>query len=358
MKRLLITTALLLAGIAGSEAKPLTLAVVAPKTGMFAPLGDQVRHGAQLAAARLSIDLVEIDENCEAGSGPDIAKKITEAEVTAAIGFLCSESLEGGLPLLAEKNIPAISLSVRWKGLMEDAAKQGWPFFRLAPTAEAEVQILTDFILRDWQSEPVALIEDGTIRGRELTEAIRNSLEERGLKPVFTDTLRPGQEQQLSLVRRLQKAGATHVFIGGDRNDVAIIARDAAAEKIPLTILAGDAMQAANEPVPLRNGVMAVALTETPEGPSAADVTAALIEQKHAPDGYLLPAHAAVTIVADAVGISSAMGTPLTEALAGTMFETVIGPITFTEGHELAENPYRLVEWKDGAFVPIAAGTQ
>lgn len=98
MKRLLITTALLLAGIAGSEAKPLTLAVVAPKTGMFAPLGDQVRHGAQLAAARLSIDLVEIDENCEAGSGPDIAKKITEAEVTAAIGFLCSESLEGGCP--------------------------------------------------------------------------------------------------------------------------------------------------------------------------------------------------------------------------------------------------------------------
>jgi hypothetical protein len=82
--------------------------------------------------------------------------------------------------------------------------------------------------------------------------------------------LRPGQEQQLALVRRLQKAGATHVFIGGDRNDVAIIARDAAAEKIPLTILAGDAMQAADEPVPLRNGVLAVALTETPEGPSAA----------------------------------------------------------------------------------------
>jgi branched-chain amino acid transport system substrate-binding protein len=52
------------------------------------------------------------------------------------------------------------------------------------------------------------------------------------------------------------------------------------------------------------------------------------------------------------------MGTPLTDALTGTMFETVIGPITFTEGHELAENPYRIVEWKDGVFVPVAASTQ
>lgn len=61
---------------------------------------------------------------------------------------------------------------------MEDASRTpGWPLFRLAPTTEDEAQKLTEIILRDWTSDAIALIEDGTILGRELADAIRNGLE-------------------------------------------------------------------------------------------------------------------------------------------------------------------------------------
>lgn len=358
MKRILLTGVVAALTHFPAFAEPLTLAVVAPKGGLFDALGEQVRQGAHLAAGRLSISLVEIEESCTEGSGPAIAEQIVKAGAKAAIGFLCSESLVGGLPQLAKAGIPAITLSVRWKGLMEDADKENWPFFRLAPDSDAEAEKLSEVILRDWAGDAVALLDDGTIRGRELTDAIRGSLEESGLKPVFTDTFRPGQEQQLTLVRRLQKAGASRVFVGGDRNDVAVIARDAKAEKLALTFLGGDAMRAADEPVPLEDGVMAVGLDETPQGPSAGPLTAELAAKKIAAEGYLLPAHASVTILADAAGISSAMGMPLPDALVATPFETAIGPITFGDDHELTENPYRLLEWKGDAFVPVPDRTQ
>ncbi len=350
--------ALLVLSVTASSAAELKLAVVAPTAGSFAVLGDQVRAGAALAAGGLSISLIEIDEPCTEGSGQAVAEAITAAGATAAVGFLCSETLKEGLPLLANANLPVLTLSVRWKGLMEDAVKAGWPLFRLAPNGDQESGKLSQVILRDWAGEPVALLEDGTIRGRELTEAIRITLEERGLKPAFIDTFRPGQEQQLTLVRRLKTAGISHVFVGGDRNDVSIIARDAKAEDLSLTLLGGEAMRAADEPVPLEDGVLAVGLVETPQGPSAPALIGDFEAAGIAPEGYVLPAHAAVTMLADSWGISSAMGTPVTDALIGTTFETVIGPITFGEDHELTENPYRLLKWQDNAFVPVSEPSQ
>ncbi|KPF44199.1 branched-chain amino acid ABC transporter substrate-binding protein [Rhizobium sp. AAP43] len=358
MKRLTLTLLLLGSCLVPASAQQLTLAIVAPKSGNFESLGNQVRQGAQLAAGSLSISLIEIHEPCTEGSGPVLAEQIAKSGAKAAIGFLCSESLVGGLPVLAEAKIPAITLSVRWKGMMEDALKNGWPFFRLGPHSDSEAQKLTEIILRDWKGEAIALVEDGTIRGRELTEAIRIALEERGLKPVFVDTFRPGQENQLALIRRLRNAGATRVFAGADRNDVAIMARDAAAEVAPMKFLGGDAIRAPNEPVALQEGVLAVGLAEKPAGPSAAAITEALAAGRIPAEGYVVPAHAAVTLLADALGISSAMGTPLAETLVGTDFKTALGPIRFGDDHELAVNPYQLMEWRGGDFVPIAAASQ
>ena len=75
--------------------------------------------------------------------------------------------------------------------------------------------------------ELFAIIDDGTIYGRELAESFALAAEQAGLKPVFVDTFRPQLDNQIGLVGRLSKAGATHVFAGGDRDDIAIMGRDA-----------------------------------------------------------------------------------------------------------------------------------
>ncbi|MDO9417136.1 branched-chain amino acid ABC transporter substrate-binding protein [Pararhizobium sp.] len=340
---------------ATAMAADMKIAVVAPDAGSFALLGKQIRDGATFAAKDSGTEIVPIAESCEPDAGGETAKALISAGVDAAIGFLCSESLEATLPLLTEAQIPAITVSVRSGILMEDAVKNKWPLFRLAPTGDAEAKKIVTEITSRWKDKSFALIEDGTIYSRELVETVRTALEEIGMKPVFTDTYRPTQEQQVALVRRLAKTGATHVFISGDRNDTAIIARDAKSEKLALTIMGGDALTAANQPVPLPDGVLAVTLMDpatTPDGKAVAD---ALRQAKIEPEGYVLPAFAAVSLLEQAHELSGESDQPLAASLLNGPFSTVLGSIGFTAGHERSDNPYQLMQWQGSRFVPVKA---
>ncbi len=322
-----------------------TIGVVSPQSGPYAGLGAQVLEGAR-AAAKSGDRLVEINESCEQGAGKAIAERLRAEQAVGAIGFLCVETLSEALPDLKDARIPAITLSVRSKILMEDAQRYEWPFFRMAPAEGDEAGKLAEVMLTQWQNRPIALVEDGTIYGRDLASVIRQKLEAGGIKPVFTDTYRPGQEQQLALVRRLAKAGATHVFVGGDRNDTATIARDAAAEKINLTVIGGDALKSANRPIPLEDGVLAVTLPDYTTLPEAQTVVREFRERGAQPDGYALPAYAAVEIVRQAAANGSVV-----DHLADQSFSTVIGAIGFGTDHELQANPLKLLEWRDNNFL-------
>jgi branched-chain amino acid transport system substrate-binding protein len=198
--------------------------------GQFKPLGDHVRQAFDIwekINPRGLCDMVEGDDGCSEEAGADAAAAMTEAGVDIVVGFLCTESLAAALPLLSAEGIPVMTLTVRADIIGEEAARLGWRFFRLAPRAGSEAEIAADAILRLWADKSFALIEDGAISGRELVEAVRVILENRGLKPNFVDNYRPGQATQPSLVRRLKSAGVSRVFVGGERSDIAVIAMEA-----------------------------------------------------------------------------------------------------------------------------------
>lgn len=343
----LIAAAMLAA--APAAAAGLAIAVVAPQDGPLAILGEQVRAGARFAAEANGDTVVEIAEACEESDGESVPKAILAADAAAAIGFLCTEGLAAALPALAEAKTPAVTLSVRSGVLMEDALKKGWPLFRLAPGPKAEAEKAVEVIARDWKSEPFALIDDGTIHTRELVETVRLRLEEIGMKATFVDTFRPAQEQQLALVRRLARTGVTRVFVGGDRSDIAVIARDARAEKAALALLGGEALTGADAQVPMTDGVEAIALPDYQTLPEGRAVAAAIKDRGIVAEGYVLPAHAAVTALAQA----AAGGGDLTQSLAAGSFATAIGTLAFGADRELRENPYRLLVWRDDAFAPM-----
>ncbi|NLR96215.1 ABC transporter substrate-binding protein [Rhizobium sp. P38BS-XIX] len=343
----------LLSAAGSSYAAGIHIGVVAPQDGNFGTLGAEVTTGANFEIQAQKDTATVVDEPCTEDGGRAVAEALIAAKAQVAIGFLCTETLEGALPRLKDAGIPAITVSVRSRILMEDALKNGWPLFRLAPVDSAEAAMAINTILKDWAADPLALIDDGTIHGRELVGAIRSALEEKGLKPVFTDTYRPGQDQQIALVRRLKKAGAARVFIGGDRSDVAVIARDAKSENIPLAIVGGDAMRAADQPVPLLPGVQAIALPDYASLPASQETVQAMRSGGIEPDGYILPAAAAAEIASQAADRAKAANKPIADALIGNAFQTAIGPITFGQNHELTENPYRLLEWRGNAFAPV-----
>jgi branched-chain amino acid transport system substrate-binding protein len=342
MPRLPALLSLLLAfPSAASGAEPLTIGISAPLSGPFAILGRQIADGAAAAQAALGgeakIKLVIADDRCDADGGKQAADILAAAKVSAVIGYLCTPALQVALPAFRAGKVPVMTLGVRPLKILEDARKNGDALFRLGPDSGEEESALADLLLPLWRGENFAIIDDGTIHARELAESLRIAAEARGLKPVFVDTFRPALENQLALVNRLKKSGATHVFVGGDRSDIAILARDAEVRGLPLTIASGEALSAAPDDVPLADNVIMIGVPQNEVMSGAAQ------------EGYFAKAFAAVEIIRQSAAMVSGAGN-LAETIRSEAHMSVMGNVTFDANGGQSGNPYRLLVSKSGGF--------
>ncbi len=348
---LLLCGAIAFAVPAPVSAEPV-IGIVAPSSGPNAPLGEQIRAGAAAGAAETGAELVFVEDGCTAESGAMAADRLLRENVAIAIGFVCTESAEAALPILAEVSLPLISPFVRTDGLTDRRERTGYLFYRLAPRADAEHEAVARILVDRWRREFFAIIDDGTIYGRELAESLRGAAETAGLAPVFVDTFRPQLDNQIGLVGRLRRAGATHVLVGGDREDIAVIARDAAELNYPLVIAGGEALRAAPGEVRLRPGVLMIAPPEWHELAAPA-MLQSLREAGVEPDGYVLPTQAAVELAVIALAVAEDTGQELYRILSQRSFPTVVGTIRFGERGDLLGLEHRLYRFDGARFVPV-----
>ncbi|MGI6852923.1 branched-chain amino acid ABC transporter substrate-binding protein [Mesorhizobium sp. 1B3] len=341
---------LALCGVAQADA--MRIGVAAPLTDASASLGRQVEAGAQAAAkARAEVEIETADDACTSEGGAAAARRFVEAKVRLVVGFLCTEAIEAALPILMDAAIPVITPGVRTDSLTDRRGKTGWPVYRLAPRADGERGAIATILTRLWRDQLFAIIDDGTIYGRELAESFRAAAQQAGRKPVFVDTYRPQLDNQIGLVGRLRKAGATHLFVGGDRDDIAVIARDAQRLGMPLVIAGGETLRSAPGDVPLKAGTLMIGLPEWAEIANPA-VVESLGKAGIHPEGYVLPAYAAMEI---AMAAASSGGTPAA-ALDSQEFRTALGTVRFDVKGDLTESPYRLFRFDGVKFVAVTDG--
>jgi len=354
MRNILAAAVLTVVGIASAGAQEARIGVAAPLSGPSELLGRQIRDGARLAAERADGGAVALrveDDACTAEGGERAARAFTAAKVRVVVGFLCTESIEAAMPILKDAGIPVITVGVRTDSLTDKRAKTGWPVFRLGPRADAEGDAAAELLIPLWRKDLFAIVDDGTIYARDLAEGFRAAAEQAGLKPVFTDTFRPQMDNQIGLVGRLRKSGATHVLAAGDREDIATMTRDAAKLGADLVFAGGEALRAAAGDVPLAEGTLMVGL---PEWAEIADLeaVAAFAAEGIPAEGYALPAFAATEIAIDALAADDGAA-PLTKILSGREFRTAIGPIRFGEKGDLAATPFRLFRFDGTRFRPL-----
>jgi len=338
------------ASLVASAAHAEGIGVSAPLSGASAILGRQIEAGARAAAASLGVTIEIVDDACTAEGGKTAAERFAAAKVSIVVGYLCTETIEAALPVLKAADIPVIAVGVRTDGITDRRIKTGWPIYRAGPRADSERNAVASILTRLWRDNLFAIVDDGTIYGRELAETFRLAAEQSGLKPVFVDTFRPQMDNQIALVGRLRKAGATHVLAGGDREDIAIMGRDAGQLDAPLTIAGGETLRAAPGEMTVAEGTLMIAM---PEWAEVADriVVDSIQSGGTVAEGYVLPAYAAVQIAAEALRTGDANG--IAQALDANTFKTVIGPMKFDAKGDLTENPYRIYRFEGGRFRPL-----
>lgn len=350
-------TALMILAMAGAPIVPAgaaSLGLAAPLSGSSEILGQQMKAGAEAAVAAASdgSTIEVVDTQCSAEGGSTAAEFFVVAEVEAVAGFLCIEAIEAAMPILSRAGIPVITTGVRVASLTDRRDRTGWPVYRLAPRADAELAAVSRILTDLWRGELFAIIDDGTIYGRELAEGFRLAAEQAGLKPVFTDTFRPQLENQIALAGRLRKSGATHVFAGGDRSDLAILGRDARQLGYDLVIAGGEALRAAPDAVDLVPGTLMVAPAEWTET-AERTVLDALGSREVLPGGYVLPTYAAVEIALQASKRKADGVSSITAALSQDTFRTAIGAVRFDDKGDWVGDHYRLYRYDGSAFQPM-----
>ncbi len=341
--------------LAGQAAADIRIGLSAPLSGPSALLGEQMRAGAETAAQALKdpgVVLEIADDSCTAAGGARAARQFVAARVQAVVGFLCGEAIEAALPILTEAKITTITVGVRTDSRTDSKARTGWPVYRLGPRADGEREAAGLLLADLWEKDLFAIVDDGTIYGREMSESVRLATEQAGLKPVFVDTFRPQADNQIGLVGRVTRAGATHVFVGGDAGDVAIMGRDAATLETPLVVAAGESLRAPPGDVPLAAGTLMVAL---PEWRSTSDAlaSAAFAERRILVLGYVLPTYAAIEVARRAIMDSGTPDEALAGDLSGRDFQTVLGTVRFDAKGDLAKNPYRIFRFDGTTFQPV-----
>lgn len=323
------------------------IGLVIPLEGPFALLGKQTQAGAEIAAAAGSDTLVVVEDTCTPDSGGFVARTLADEKVDIAVGFLCLETLAASLPVLKDAKIPVITTGVRADSLTDNREKNGFLINRLGPRDDSEAAALAAFLLPDWSRRNFAIIDDGTIHARDMAESFRAAAAEAGLKPVFTDTYRPGLTNQAALARRLQKAGATHVFIGGDMDDAVVISRDARDYGGLIVAMGESALP--SDPAIEHGMIYALGLPDYSLRPEAAKANLALRNERIEPENYALLAHAAVEIAVQSIAAG--------KQISAGPYKTAIGDVRFDAKGDLAANPFNLMELRGTAFVPAKIGS-
>ena len=333
----------------------LGIGIAAPLSGPFSELGKQIQRGADTASSLRTdeeIILRVADDQCSQEGGIAAARSFVEDKVMAVVGFACTAAMEAALPILRKAGIPVLTPAVRTASLTQKDDGRQTTVFRLAPRTNDEVDAVSRILTRRWRDAFFAIVDDGTIYGRELAEGFRLQAKDAGLDPVFVDGFRPQLDNQSGLARRLRKAGATHVFVGGDRDDVAVIAQDADALGIELEIAAGEALRAAPGPVKLKPGILMIGLPDWKDISDQAILADFELEESET-DGYMLPAFAATQIAAEALIEARESERPVSDVLTSTTYSTIVGPIAFGADGELKDNPFRLFRYNGTRFVEV-----
>ena len=344
-------TMLCLPTIAQENPTGIRIGIAAPLSGGFAPLGNQLIDGALVAATAKNAELIVADDRCNAEGGKAAAESFIAGNVQIATGFLCSEALEAALPLLNQRNIPVITSGVSDPTLTEKRSATPLPVFRLTTDLDKETLATGSFLGSLWRSQPFAVIDDGTIEGRERASHVLASLKEQQLQPVFTDTYRPGLENQNALVARLRRAGATHVYVGGERDDIAAIGASAVTLKYPLVIAGGSVLNAAPGTQPLSADTLMIAPLKPQDLSTAKPAVDAINQAGKLPEAYSVIGFATIELAEAAIRQATDQKQPLIDILRDNSFETSLGTLKFDGNGMRTDNPNRLQRFDGTQFI-------
>lgn len=325
-----------------------------PITGRYSAIAKRVEFGALLAIEELrargqKYSLKLVNDGCKVKNTASIANKLLDADAKFVIGALCFKQATALVKALNTNDgntpvIPVLAYNTRNRLLARLRTIERLPLYSLSNSHDAEARAVVKYVLPRFSGKPFAILDDGSVYGRSLSDEIRLLGEEAGFKPVLTTNFRPLQTSYISLLRGLDKSGVEAVFIAASARDIITISRGMT--KLKYKWMMGTGEQAIL--LPLTSGFKDVAsgLFMVQEGEAdqrlVKQISKKLKGSKRV-EPALLAGYAMVQIAAETIQRKNA---PLIKAT----FNTVLGRLKFTPKGRAVPFPFKLYSWNGSTF--------
>ena len=217
MRNLLIVS---LAGVALSAfaapalADDLAIAVAGPMTGPLASIGDQMKRGAEAAAAAINdaggvdgrkIKIVVEDDSCDPKQAVAVANLIVGQQIKFVDGHACSGSSIPASEVYADNDILMMSPASSNPTLTE----KGHPtILRLYPRDDAQGAFAAPWIVEHYKGKKIAILHDKSAYGKGLATVVKDKLNAAGVTEILFEGLNPGEKDYSAIVSKLKGAGA------------------------------------------------------------------------------------------------------------------------------------------------------
>ncbi len=362
MKKLLMTAALLVLGVAPARAD-VTVGLVLPLTGRQANLGEQIRHGADQAVLDINarggiagekLVLRQVDDACDPRQAVAVANQMASGGVKFVVGASCSGAAIAASKVFMEEGILSIApLATNPK--LTDEGKD--IVFRNCGRDDQQGAVLGNYMIKHFGDKKIAVAHDNSAYGKGLAEEILKTLRAGGVKEVLFDTYTPGERDYAALVSKLKQVGAQVLMVGGFQTEIGLIARQIKEQGATIQILGGDALMTSEFWTIAGTTGEGVLMSFNPDPrrrAEAKDVIAAIRKTGYEPEGYTLYTYAAFQALAEGIARAGKTDTmKVAAALRASPVPTVLGNLNFDAKGDVTGENYVLYRWHDGSYAEV-----
>lgn len=362
-----------MSGAARSE-DTIKIGVPVPLSGSYSNAGTDILNGAKLAVAKINaqggvlgkhLELLPVDDACDADTAATAAQKLVDAGVAAVVGGYCSSAALPELRIFHGANLPYVMDASTNPQLTE----QGWDdVFRAIGRDDMQGPFAARFIKDVLHAKRVAVLNDNTTYSKGLADNAVAALKAGGVDVVADEAITPGQTDYSVVLSRLAKlpssgggsAAPDVVYYTGYFPEAAMLVkqgRQLGLAKSKVTFMGGDGT---TDPTLIEAGGDAangMILTTAPLPQFLPDARGFVTEYrnayKRAPGPYSVYEYDAIGLTAYAIGeAKSAKPADISAALHKAHYKGVTGEIAFDKKGDRMAATYITIVVRDNAFKP------
>lgn len=337
----------------------ITIGLAGPLTGQYAALGEQMRHGAEQAVADINaaggvngqkLVLSESDDACDPKQAVAVANQMANAGIKFVVGHACSGASIPASKVYAEENIVMIS-PVSTNPELTDAGLTN--VFRTCGRDDQEGVAQANYVLKHFPGQKVAIVDDNTAVGLDLSEQFKKNLNAGGEQEVLFDNYTPGEQDYSALIAKLKQKDVQVLEVGGYHVETGLITRQLRQQGSAIQVISDDAL-ATDEfwsiTGPAGEGVLFSFEPDVSKHPDVQPIIERMRKSGHEPETYEFYAYAAVQAFADAIRRAGTDPTKVEAALRQGPIKTVIGTIGFDAKGDVTGSSYVIYRWHNGKY--------